>query len=106
MNVIGIDSAGNVRGCESLGAEVFIEGNLREQRLAEIWNSPDAFAYNRQFDPGMLTGACRACDKGPLCRGGCRSMCYFSTGRMHENLYCCYPGRPAPKAEMGSNLLF
>lgn len=33
---IGIDSAGNVRGCESMYDECFIEGNLREKSLREI----------------------------------------------------------------------
>jgi radical SAM protein with 4Fe4S-binding SPASM domain len=93
LRVVGIDSVGNVKGCESLYSDVFIEGNLRQESLSQIWNRPDAFAYNRQFEPGMLTGACARCDKGPCCRAGCRGMCYFSTGRLYEDPYCCYPGR-------------
>lgn len=27
----------------------FIEGNLRERSLYEIWNDKDAFSYNRKF---------------------------------------------------------
>jgi len=93
LRVVGIDSVGNVKGCESLYSDVFIEGNLREESLAEIWSKPGAFAYNRQFEPAMLSGACALCDMGPACRAGCRGMCYFSTGTFHENPYCCYPGR-------------
>ena len=51
--VIGIDSVGNVRGCESMYDDAFIEGNLREKTLKEIWEGPDAFAYNRKFSPDM-----------------------------------------------------
>ena len=39
--------------------DTFIEGNLRQRSLQEIWNDPDAFAYNRKFRPELLTGACR-----------------------------------------------
>ena len=41
--VIGIESSGNVKGCLSLpssmhGEKRFVEGNLRERSLSEIWN--------------------------------------------------------------------
>lgn len=49
ISAIGIDSAGNVRGCESLYDERFNEGNLRQRRLRDIWEDPGAFAYNRQI---------------------------------------------------------
>jgi radical SAM protein with 4Fe4S-binding SPASM domain len=90
LRVVGIDSIGNVRGCESLYDDRYIEGNLRSQTLAEIWRRPSGFAYNRNFTPGDLTGACAGCDLGWLCRAGCRGLCYFATGRNHENPYCCY----------------
>jgi radical SAM protein with 4Fe4S-binding SPASM domain len=91
LSVMGIDSVGNVRGCESLNAPEFIEGNLRGELLEDIWNKEGAFAYNRNFDAGMLTGACKACDKGEICHGGCRGACYFTTDNKYENPYCCYP---------------
>lgn len=69
---IGIDSIGNVRGCESLYDEAFIEGNLREKTLYEIWNNPDAFSYNRQFKVNDLTGKCRECTYGSKCDGSSR----------------------------------
>jgi radical SAM protein with 4Fe4S-binding SPASM domain len=97
LRVVGIDSAGNVKGCESIYSEKFIEGNLREESLTEIWTKEGNFAYNRNFDVSMLTGACAACDKGSVCRGGCRGSSYFSSGNLFESLYCNYPGRPACK---------
>jgi radical SAM protein with 4Fe4S-binding SPASM domain len=93
LRVVGIDSAGNVRGCESMCSERFIEGNLRSESLAEIWLRPGAFAYNRQFHSGLLTGLCAGCDKGEHCRAGCRGSNWFSAGALFENHYCCYPGR-------------
>ena len=85
---IGIDSIGNVRGCESLYDERFIEGNLREESLYEIWNNPDAFFYNRHFTLEHLTGKCRGCIYGSKCAGGCRSYNYFTHGQMYESLFC------------------
>ena len=85
---IGIDSIGNVRGCESLYDESFIEGNLRDESLYDIWNNPDAFEYNRHFTVEYLTGKCRKCVYGSRCAGGCRSYNFFTHGRLYESLYC------------------
>ena len=98
IRVVGIDSAGNVKGCESIYSEKFIEGNLRNETLEEIWNKEGNFAYNRNFDVSLLTGACAGCDKGHLCRGGCRGSSYFNTGSLYESRYCSYPGRPGCNA--------
>jgi radical SAM protein with 4Fe4S-binding SPASM domain len=98
MRVVGIDSVGNVKGCESLYADRFIEGNLRQTSLKEIWTREGNFAYNRNFDVSMLGGACALCDKGSICRGGCRGSSYFSSGSCFESRYCSYPGRPAGSA--------
>ena len=88
LTAIGIDSVGNVRGCESMYDDRFIEGNLREKSLYEIWNNPHAFAYNRQFTPDMLTGKCKSCEYGDRCAGGCRSYNYFTHGKLYESLRC------------------
>ena len=88
LSAIGIDSVGNVRGCESMYDDRFNEGNLRSRSLADIWNDPDAFAYNRRFTPELLTGACRSCPHGPFCGGGCRSYNYFTHGKLYEAAAC------------------
>lgn len=85
---IGIDSIGNVKGCESLYDDAFIEGNLRAKTLYEIWNDPEAFSYNRQFKLNDLTGKCRECAYGSRCAGGCRSYNYFTHGKLYESLRC------------------
>ena len=92
ISLIGIDSAGNIKGCESLYDERFIEGNIRERSLKDIWEDPDAFAYNRRFKPDMLTGKCASCDKKLICRGGCRSMAYFAGKNLYEAPYCVRKG--------------
>ena len=69
LKAIGIDSVGNIKGCESLYSDQFIEGNLREESLKEIWCKEGNFAYNRQFNINQLAGRCTDCDKGQICRG-------------------------------------
>ena len=88
LKVIGIDSIGNVKGCESLYSDEFIEGNIRTESIVDIWNKEGNFAYNRNFDVSMLTGNCKDCNKGVICRGGCRGSCYFTTTSKFENPYC------------------
>ena len=88
LDAVGIDSVGNVRGCESMYDERFNEGNLREKSLREIWEDPDAFAYNRKFTSELLSGACASCEAGPFCAGGCRSYNYFVHGKIYEAPRC------------------
>lgn len=88
ISSIGIDSVGNVRGCESMYDESFIEGNLRYMTLKEIWESPNSFLYNRRFHPNLLTGACATCPHGPSCAGGCRSYNYFVHKHLYESPFC------------------
>ncbi len=90
LSVVGIDSIGNVKGCESLYDDVFIEGNIRNESLSDIWFNENNFLYNRNFSPEMLTGKCSSCDMGVFCRAGCRGACYFTKGGLFENAYCIY----------------
>ena len=89
LSSIGIDSVGNVRGCESMYDERFNEGNLRKKTLRQIWEDPGAFSYNRGFTPEMLTGKCASCVYGCVCAGGCRSYNFFAgNGKLYENPLC------------------
>ena len=88
LTVVGIDSVGNVKGCESLYDERFFEGNVRQRSLKSIWEDPEAFSYNRKFNTDMLTGKCASCDKKSVCRGGCRSMDHFAGGKLYESPCC------------------
>lgn len=88
LTSIGIDSIGNVHGCEAMYDDSFIEGNIRTSTLREIWERPDAFRYNRGFQPELLTGKCRECAYGRVCAGGCRSYNYFAHGKLYESPLC------------------
>jgi hypothetical protein len=61
---------------------------VRRQRLDAIWYRPGAFAYNREFQPRQLTGACAACSHGALCRGGARCVSAAVAGTLTEDPLC------------------
>ncbi len=87
---VGIESNGNVKGCLSLPGKTFIEGNIKEKSLKDIWNGKQAFSYNRQFSKDLLKGYCRECAYGSLCRGGCTERSFGFTGEFCENPLCLY----------------
>ena len=88
LTTIGIDSVGNVRGCESMYDDRFIEGNLRKTTLSEIWNSPNSFLYNRQFNSELIESSCKSCKHFKFCAGGCRSYNYFTNKNMYDSPKC------------------
>jgi radical SAM protein with 4Fe4S-binding SPASM domain len=90
--VIGIESGGDVKGCLSLPSSVhgesrFVEGNLREKSLRDIWNRPEAFAYNRLFQVEQLGGFCRVCRFRDVCRGGCCWDAWAQDGGGNEHCF-------------------
>jgi len=93
LSVIGIDSDGDVKGCESLYSKKFVEGNLRNESIEAIWNDPERFSYNRKFRTEFLNGNCKGCENGVICRGGCRASNYFINGDFYNNYYCNYNRR-------------
>ena len=90
MRVIGIESDGSIKGCLSIHGDNFIEGNIREQSLREIWTSKDNFKYNRRFSPSQLEGICKNCKYGSICRGGCSEKSLSFTGTRYGSPYCLY----------------
>lgn len=89
MKVLGIGSDGTVRGCLSQQLDKYIEGNLRERSLIDIWNDPNAFSYNRHFDCSMLTGYCKDCKFAAVCKGGC-VIASTNIENCRCNPYCLY----------------
>lgn len=89
LETLGIRSDGDVVGCLVMD-DSFVEGNVRERALAGLWADPEAFAYNRRFDPAWLEGACAGCDLGALCRGGCRDHAASFTGSRFAYPFCLH----------------
>ena len=89
MKILGIGSDGTVRGCLSQQFDRYIEGNVRERSIIDIWNDPNAFQYNRHFDCSMLTGYCKDCRYNGVCKGGCTVAATAREGQ-RCNPYCLY----------------
>ena len=90
LQVMGIESDGTVKGCLSIHGEPYVEGNIREQSLKEIWESKENFKFNRRFSPDKLKGMCKSCKWGAICRGGCTEKAVTCTGSPYESPYCLY----------------
>jgi radical SAM protein with 4Fe4S-binding SPASM domain len=69
------------------GEARFVEGNVRQKSLREIWNRADAFAYNRLFKEEQLGGFCRVCRLRDVCRGGCSWATYAQGGTGNETCF-------------------
>jgi len=87
--VLGIQSNGNIKGCLALPDE-FIEGNIREKSIIDIWNDPNAFAYNRKFKIEDLGENCKGCKYAETCKGGCTTRSFTITGKTHNDPCCFY----------------
>jgi radical SAM protein with 4Fe4S-binding SPASM domain len=98
LKVIGIESNGNIKGCLSIMAgynersDEFVEGNIRDARLADIWYREGAFAYNREWQPDDLGGFCAECSHARKCRGGCMAK-KVASGEGTENPMCVHRAR-------------
>lgn len=90
ISSIGLTSDGGLAGCLSMGNNRFIEGNIREQSLKEIWNDENKFSYNRKFTKEKLGPNCKDCKYGVKCRGGCNAMSYTITNNFNNDPYCFY----------------
>ena len=90
MNTLGIESDGTIKGCLSMQHEMYIEGNIRERSLKEIWEDKNNFKYNRRFKLSDLGGICKDCKYGGICRGGCSEKAMTYTGSLHSQPFCLY----------------
>jgi radical SAM protein with 4Fe4S-binding SPASM domain len=93
ISVLSIKSNGDVTGCLATPGAL-IAGNIRERSIIDIWNDPNAFAYNRKFKIEKLGENCKDCKFGETCKGGCMGMSYSFTNKPHNDPYCLYKIEP------------
>lgn len=89
ISLIAIESNGGIKGCSAL-TTTFVEENIRNRSIKDIWNDPDSFSYNRRFKIDDLKGHCKKCKYGKTCKGGCLETSFMSTGNIHSDPYCLY----------------
>ena len=86
---LGIQSNGGIKACLSM-PDAFIEGNVRNNSITEIWDHPNFAAFNRKFKKEDLKNSCKTCKYGKSCKGGCETMSTSLTKKMHGDPYCLY----------------
>lgn len=87
----GVLQNGDILGCTSIRDSKFIEGNIKERSLRDIWEDKNAFLWRRNITKDMLTGECKTCRYGSKCLGGCpNTRLTINQDIYSENQYCIY----------------
>lgn len=87
----GILQNGDILGCTSIRDKEYIEGNIRERSLYDIWNDKNSFLWRRNMEKKKLSGLCSSCRYGSKCLGGCPNTRLTMNGDIYsENQYCSY----------------
>ena len=87
--VMGIRSNGKVTGCLSVYDDRYLDGDLREKSVSDIWNDKNFARWNkRRHRVKTLTGACQTCDYAVACCAGCSSSAIAFCGHEGELLLC------------------
>ncbi len=90
ISVLGVRSNGSVMGCLAINDSGFVEGNVRERSVADIWNDPGSFGYTRRFKAADAGSNCAGCGHLGECKGGCGEMSLMKSGAVHNDPYCFY----------------
>ncbi len=87
----GILHNGDILGCTSIRDRSFIEGNIKERSIVDIWNDEKSFQWTRGMKRSDLGGDCLDCKYADVCLGGCPNTRLTMNGKMEsENPYCSY----------------
>jgi len=84
---LGIEADGSIKGCPSLPTKDYVGGNVRDDRLQDIWERAEALRFTRERADD-LWGYCAECYYGEECKGGCSWTAHVVFGRIGNNPYC------------------
>lgn len=91
IRALGILHNGDVVGCTSIRKKNFVEGNLKERSLSDIWNDSEAFKWRRSMKVSDLGDTCATCRYGAACLGGCSNVRLIMNGDLKtDNPLCLY----------------
>jgi len=80
---------GDIYPCPDTVLERFHLGNVREQRLEDIWKQSSTLAELRTLDVDTMNSTCAACDIRYFCGGGCRGENYQVTEQLRSPHFNC-----------------
>jgi radical SAM protein with 4Fe4S-binding SPASM domain len=87
-STLGIEANGDIKGCPSLPTADYVGGNIRENRLRDIWERAKPLQFTRDRTVEDLWGYCRGCYYADTCRGGCSWTSHVLFGRPGNNPFC------------------
>lgn len=91
VSSFGLLHDGDIVGCTSIRDKKYVEGNIKNQTLREIWENPNSFTWRRNFKPQDLSGNCKKCEHASECLGGCFNTRFtMNNSFCSENKYCTY----------------
>jgi radical SAM protein with 4Fe4S-binding SPASM domain len=89
IHSFGILYNGDIVGCTSFRNREYIEGNIRERTLRDIWEDNNHFLWRRNMSKDKLSGECGVCGYGSKCLGGCPYIRFSMDNTIYgENRYC------------------
>lgn len=86
-HVLGIEADGGVKACPSLPSAPYVGGDLRTERLDQIW-ARRALAFARTDRCDELWGYCAGCYYAADCQGGCSWTSHTTLGRRGNMPWC------------------
>lgn len=88
IRTMGIEANGDVKGCSAMASKGFVGGNVRDERIREIWDHSPELQFTRGFVLDDLWGYCRSCYYAETCKGGCIWTSSTLLGKTGNNPYC------------------
>ncbi|MDD2878741.1 MAG: radical SAM protein [Acidiphilium sp.] len=87
---MGIEADGTIKGCPSLPTSSYRAGNVRETRLADIWESREIISAGSRRVDNRTWGYCGSCYYSDVCRAGCTWTSHVLLDKPGNNPYCHY----------------
>lgn len=87
---IGIEADGKLKGCPSLPSTPYTGGNLKNERLIDIFERSHELTHLHARTRDDLWGYCGECYYADDCLGGCTWTAHTLFGRSGNNPYCIH----------------
>lgn len=85
----GLLHNGDIVGCTSIRDRNFVEGNIKNKSLKEIWENSNSFSWRRNFNYQNLGPKCSNCKHNKECLGGCFNTRFTLNHSFNsDNNYC------------------
>jgi radical SAM protein with 4Fe4S-binding SPASM domain len=95
---LGIEANGAIKGCPSLPTEAWTGGNIRDDKLVDIWERSAPLRYTRDRTTDDLWGYCASCYYAEDCMSGCTWTSFVTFGKAGNNPYCHHRALEMQKA--------